>query len=130
MRCIILLLVVLLAGCTTAAGIQPIGTVDIASKPLPKFTHADLLNAASIASKNGFQGRADFWTANDHMLTECENAISAAIPKLPAAGQTVGAATLIELGAEAVGTAGIPANVKIKCEPIVLPSGLFPVLLR
>lgn len=94
--------------------------LDLSKLPLSKFTHADLKNAASIAAANGYPARAAVWTAVEAQLTACETAIAAAAPKFPSAGSTVGAATLLELGAEGVGQ-GIPANVLLNCSAITLP---------
>lgn len=104
----------LLSAC---AGAQ---SLDLSKLPLSKFTHADLQNASAIAKANGYPARAAVWSAMDLQLSACEAAIAAAAPKLPPAGSTTGAATLLELGAEAVGQ-GIPAAVTINCGAIALP---------
>lgn len=113
------LCLVLLSACATAQTSATSG-FDLSKLPLAKFAHADLQNAAAIATANGYPARAAVWTAMDAQLTACEAAITAAAPKLPAAGTTTGAATLLELGAEGVGQ-GIPANVVLNCSAITLP---------
>lgn len=105
---------------TPAAQTASAAGFDLSKLPLSKFAHADLQNAAAIAAANGFPARAAVWTAMDSQLKACEAAISAAVPKLPPAGSTTGAATLLELGAEGVGQ-GIPANVMLNCSAITLP---------
>ena len=94
------------------------------------FTHADLQNAAKIATTNGYPARAAVWNADDQLLTAaesqvtaCKNAIAAAKPTAPSG--TVGLATLTELGAETAAK-GIPANVAANCAPLPLP--LLPII--
>lgn len=111
MRNIIIALTVLLAGCATA--------------PIDQFTHADLQNAAKIATTNGYPARASVWIAYDQLLTAseqqvaaCKAAIIAALQKAPAT--SVGLATLTELTAEAaLGTSS--AAVKAACTGMPLP---------
>lgn len=102
---------------TSAASVQVFSLVDT---PLAKFQHADLLQAASIATANGFTARAAVYTALDAQVTACENAITAAVPKLPPAGTTLGLATGYEITAEAVGE-GIPPAVRVNCAAFPLP---------
>lgn len=113
MKALIAVTLFSLAGCANAQ-------VDLSKLPLSKFTHADIQNAAAIATANGYPARAAVWAAIDAQLTACEGAVAAALPKLPTAGATVGVATLAELGAEGVGQ-GVPANVLLNCSAIVLP---------
>ena len=94
------------------------------------FTHADLQNAAAIATRNGYPARAAVWRADDQVLsaaeaqvTACRNALLAAKPSAPSG--TVGLATITELGAEAAAQ-GIPAAVAANCAPLPLP--LLPIL--
>ncbi len=94
------------------------------------FTHADLQNAARIATENGYPARAAVWTADDQLLTAaekqvqaCKDAIAAAKPIAPTG--TVGVATLTELGAETAAK-GIPAQVAANCAPLPLP--ILPIL--
>lgn len=94
------------------------------------FTHADLQNAAKIATANGYPARAAVWTADDQLLTAaekqvqaCRDAISASKPTAPSG--TVGIATLTELSAEAAAR-GIPAAVAANCAPLPLP--VLPIL--
>jgi len=86
------------------------------------FTHADLQNAASIATKGGFPARAGVYSAVDAQLTACENAIATLIP--PVISGTVGVFSAGEVAAEAV-SSGIPAAVKANCEAIPIPSTLL-----
>jgi len=117
----LVVLALMLAGCAT-----PIENTDVS-----KFTHADLQNAAAIATANGFPARAAVWTANDQLLSAWEKQIDACNQailgmKPPTTGGTVGVATATELAAEAVGS-GIPPAVKLNCEPLPVPNMLvFP----
>jgi len=123
MRRILFAVIVLLAGCATP----------VENTQLSQFTHADLQNAAAIATANGFPARAAVWTANEQLLTmwerqidACNQAILAMKPTSPAG--TVGLATATELAAEAVGS-GIPPAVKLNCEPLPIPAiPIFPKL--
>lgn len=89
---------------------------------LATFTHADLQNAASIATKGGFPARAGVYSAIDTQLTACENALATLIP--PTISGTVGIFSAGEVAAEAV-SSGIPATVKANCEAIPIPSTLL-----
>src|SRR6478609_3232431 len=95
---------------------------------LHDFAHADILNAAKIADANGFPARAGVWRSFDTLLTAAEAQVAACKAALaglaPKQIEGDGVFTLIELGAEKVG-GGIPASVKITCEPIVIPTGLL-----
>lgn len=130
MKSLLAILILALAGCSTnppassPASPKALPKLDIASQPLAKFTHDDLTSAAAYATANGYTARAAVWTAIDAQLTACENAISSFGPKTKPAA--TGVFTLIEVGAEAVGT-GIPAAIKINCEAIVIPGGLLRV---
>ena len=128
-RLLALLCLTLLAACAT----QPAATAPVApgAKPdLAQVTHADLQAAAARATKNGYPARAQMWTAIDTLLTAQENqaqaclaAIKAALPTPGSLPQVVGAFDGIEAAAEAVGNfQGIPASVKITCEPLPIPS--------
>ena len=111
MRYLLVAPLLLLAGCATA--------------PIDQFTHADLQNAANIATTNGYPARAAVWTAYDQLLTAseqqvaaCKAAIIAALQKAPTTA--VGLATLTELTAEAaVGTSS--AAVKTACTGMPIP---------
>lgn len=107
---------------TPAAQTATLLGIDLSKIPLVKFGHADVQNAAAYATANGYSARAAFWLALDAQVTACENALQAAAPKAPAAGGTVGLATGFEIAAEAVGNGLIPAQVKINCSLITLPS--------
>lgn len=135
-----LAIVALLTACASAPPSSPVAPGAENAKPvaaapaqtLKQFTHADLLAAAKYAEDHGFPARAGMWKAIEYQLTAAENqvaackaAIAASVPSRQLDG-TVGLATLIEMGAEAVAT-GIPASVKANCEPIVLPAGLLPL---
>lgn len=120
MRNLVIAFAILLSGCATVQAQQPVG-LDLSKLPLAKLAHADLLSAAAYATSNGYPARAAVYTAIDQQLTACEAAITAAAPKQPPAGSTVGAFTLFEIAAEAVGT-GIPAAVRINCGAITLPN--------
>jgi hypothetical protein len=124
--------IALLSGCAQAQTVADPGTnspaavsaksagFDLGKLPIAKFTHADLLGAAAYANGNGYPARAAVYTAIEQQLTACEQAIDAALPRLPPAGTGVGVFTAYEIAAEAVGS-GIPAAVKINCGAIVLP---------
>jgi hypothetical protein len=109
----------LTSGCALLGGSTGTAT-DLSNLPLVKFTHTDLQTAAAYATANGFPARAAVYQAIEIQLTACEQAIAAVGPKTVPNG-TVGAFTLFEMGAEAVGQ-GIPANVKINCGAITLPT--------
>lgn len=97
-----------------------------ASSPIVQFTHADLQQAASIATKNGFTARAQLWNSYDQLLTAaeaqaaaCKAAIIASVSSFPTS--SVGLATIAELQAElAVG--GTAAAVHAACQPMPLPA--------
>lgn len=109
------------AGCATA--------VDLTQTELAVATHSDLLAAASYAETNGYAARAAVWRALDAQLTACEKAITAAIPARPALPDGAGPIAMLEVAAEAAGNvSGVPASVKIACEP--LPIIRFPVLVK
>ena len=119
----LVVLALVLAGCAT-----PVENTDVS-----KFTHADLQNAAAIATKNGYPARAAVWTANDQLLTSwekqidaCNQAILAAKPTAPSG--TIGIATATELAAETVG-GGVPASVTLNCQPLPIPQiPIFPAI--
>lgn len=126
-RIIAIAIFALLTGCNTA----PVKQVDFTQTKIAVASHADLQAAAARATKNGYPSRAAFWTAVDGLLlaqeqqaNACEAAIAAALPKAPAGGiQFAGPADALEAGAEAVGNfSGIPASVKIVCEPLPIPA--------
>lgn len=132
----ILLAGIFLAGCASTPPAATSNTAAPAPAPttsLKTLTHADLQAASKYAIDHGFPARAAMWQAIEAQLTAAENqiaackaAIEAALPKPSASGGPVGVFTLVEIGAEAVGQ-GVPANVRINCEPIVIPTGLLPV---
>lgn len=93
--------------------------IDLSTLPLAQFAHADLQSAAAYAMANGHPERSAVWLAIDGQVTACQKALSTLQPTLPTG--TVGAFTAFEMAAEAVGT-GIPAGVKLACEPVTLPS--------
>lgn len=112
----------------TAPAVGAVGTTS-----LKTLTHADLQAAAKYATDHAYPARAAMWQALEAQLTAAENqvaacraAIDAAMPKPSKSGEVVGMFTLVEIAAEAVGQ-GVPASVKINCEPIVIPTGLLPV---
>jgi hypothetical protein len=106
-----------ISGCATAP--------NLAASKGAQFAHADLQNAAAIATKNGYPARAAVWLAIDTQLMACENALSAAAPVAPSG--TIGLASGLEVAAEGVGT-GIPAAVQLNCAAIPIPSGfLLPI---
>lgn len=128
---IVAMIAMLLFGCAGAPPIQgataeapapTIQNVDLSATPLAKFTHADLQQAASYATGNGYPARAAVYLAIDAQLTACEKAISTLKPTIPTG--TVGAFTAFEIAAENVGK-GVPATVKLNCEPVTLPSGFI-----
>lgn len=98
---------------------------DLSKLPLAKFAHADVLNAAAIASANGYDDRAAVWKAFDGQITACENAITASIPHLPTNTGTTGVATILEIGDEALGQIAIPTQVLVHCKSIALPVAGF-----
>lgn len=116
MRYLAAVLVLALGACATP----------IENSGISQFTHADLQNAARIAAANGYPARAAVWTANDQLLSAwekqidaCNQAILAAKPSAPSG--TIGVATAAEIAAEAVGQ-GVPATVKLNCEPLPIPA--------
>jgi hypothetical protein len=119
-------------GCATnpTTGQVTLKTVDFTATKLATASHADLQAAAKRATTNGYPSRAAFWTAVDGLLTAqeaqanaCEAAIAAALPKTSASPAFAGPADALEAGAEAVGSfSGIPASVRITCEPLPIPS--------
>lgn len=125
------LLAALLAGCAAAPAI------DVSQTKLAIATHDDLLAAAKYATDHGYPARAAVWLAEDAKLTAiesqisaCANAIEAALPRAPSATTPPTPFLGLEMAAEAVGSfTGVPASVKINCEPfpiITLP--VFPKL--
>ena len=113
-----------MAGCATAP------KIDFTATKLATATHSDLLAASARATANGYPSRAAFWTAVDGLLTAqeaqanaCEAAIAAAMPKASGVPSVAGPADALEAAAEAVGSfSGIPASVKIVCEPLPIPA--------
>lgn len=113
------------SGCATTP--KPL---DFTATKLAVASHADLTAAAQRATANGYPSRAAFWTAVDGLLTAqeaqanaCEAAINAALPKTTGTIAFAGPADALEGAAEAVGSfSGIPASVKITCEPLPIPS--------
>jgi hypothetical protein len=126
MKTLLAILVLLCAGCATAQ--TPPKPIDLSSFGLSKFTHADLQNAAAMATKAGLPARAAMWTAKDQLLTaaenmvaSCANALATLVPAAPASsGSVVGLATLDELATETLGR-GIPTNVLASCKAIPVP---------
>lgn len=126
------LAIALFAGCATnpTTGATTLKPVDFTTTKLATASHADLTAAATRATANGYPSRAAFWTAVDGLLTAqeaqanaCEAAIAAALPKATGAPSFAGPADALEATAEAVGNfSGIPASVKITCEPLPIPS--------
>jgi hypothetical protein len=131
-RLIAILALLVMAGCATnpTTGAPTIKTVDFTATKLATATHSDLQAAATRATANGYPSRAAFWLAADTLLTAqegqanaCEAAIAAALPKTTGAVSFAGPADALEATAETVGAfSGIPANVKIVCEPLPIPS--------
>lgn len=119
----------MLSACATTG--QP---VDISTTKLSVATHADLQAAAAYANAHGYAPVAAVYLADEGRLTAveaqisaCANAIAAALPAPPAQSGTVGPITAFEMAREAVGSlTGIPASVKIICEPLPIP--LMPLL--
>ena len=123
----LLVATLLLCGCASAQTSPP-APITLGHFGLSKFTHADLQNAAALATKAGLPARAAMWTAKDQLLTAAENMVSACanslatlIPTAPvSSGGTVGLATLDEIATETLGR-GIPTSVIANCKPIPLP---------
>ena len=124
-----IMLALVLGACAT---LKP---VDVTQSKLAVATHADLLAAAKYATDHGYPARAAVWMAEDAKLSAieaqintCANAIEAALPKAPALSSPPTPFLAVEMAAEAAGNVtGIPATVKINCEPfpiITLP--VFP----
>lgn len=120
----------LLTACATAQTPPTAGTASASTaQTLEQVTHADLQAAAARATKNGYPARAAVWTALDGLLAAqeaqakaCLAAIKAALPQPGSAPQVAGVFDGIEAAAEAVGNfQGIPANVKLLCEPLPIP---------
>lgn len=139
MKFTVVLLCLILAACASTPSSPPAGAAvstptSTASAPLSlkTLTHADLQAAAAYATAHGYPSRAAMYTAIETQLTAAENqiqackaAIAAALPTSPTVAPP-GAFTALEMAAEAVGQ-GIPASIRITCEPIVVPSGLIPL---
>lgn len=130
-------LCMMLAACASSPKPDaPAGAAPAAAAPkqtLQQFTHADAQTAAAYAIAHGHPERAAVIQAWESVLTAieaqgaaCKAAIAAAKPTLPPTGSTVGLLTLGEIAAETIGQ-GIPANLQITCEPIVVPLGLLPI---
>ena len=117
-------------GFGTMAGCSTVPKIDFTATKLATATHADLRAASARATVNGYPSRAAFWNAVDGLLSAqeqqanaCEAAIAASLPKSPASVTFAGPADALEAGAEAVGSfSGIPASVKIVCEPLPIPA--------
>lgn len=125
-----------ITGCASsppAAAPSSSAAVSTPKPTLRQFTHADAQTAMAYATAHGHPERAAVIQAWEGVLTAkeaqgaaCKAAIAAAVPAPPPAGSTVGVLTLGEIAAEAIGT-GIPANVQITCEDIVVPLGMLPL---
>lgn len=121
----------------SACALNNLKPVDVSQSKLAVATHNDLLAAAQYATDHGYPARAAVWLAEDAKLSAiesqistCANAIEAALPKAPSLSTPLTPFLGIEMAAEAAGSVtGIPASVKINCEPfpiITLP--VFPKL--
>lgn len=116
MRYALILPVFLLGGCAS---------LPLTQTKLAEFTHADLVNAATLANTNGYPARGAVWTAYDQLLTAkeqqidaCKAAILAALQQKPTG--TVGLATATELAAELAASGGSPA-IHANCTALPLP---------
>ena len=102
----------------------------ISSSNLAHVTHADLQAAAGYATAHGYPEVAAVYMADDAKLTAinaqidaCLSAINASLPQQPAPTGSVGPILAFEMAREAVGNfSGIPAKVKILCEPLPVPA--------
>ena len=118
----------LLAVACLAVFLSACASINIAQTGLAKATQADLAAAAAYAQANGFPAVAAVYTAQAAQLTAingqiqaCLDAIAASKPKLPTASGNVGPILAFEMARETVGTfSGVPASVKLNCEPIPL----------
>lgn len=103
-------------------------SINVAQTPLAKATQADLAAAAAYAQANGYPAVAAVYNAQAAQLTAingqiqaCLDAIAASKPKLPTANGNVGPILAFEMARETVGTfSGVPAQVRLNCEPIPL----------
>lgn len=132
MKRLIVVAVFLLSACATAptASTNPVADPAVpAARTLQEVTHTDLQAAAARATKNGYPARAQVWMALDTLLIAQENQIKActdaiknALPQPGGIPQVAGIFDGIEAAAEAVGNfQGIPAIVKLNCEPLPIP---------
>jgi len=131
---VFLALSMLFAGCAstiTKDAATGAVTVNVANAPLSVAAHSDLLAAAKYATDHGYPAVGAVYLSQDANLTAVEGQISACLqaiednkPKLPSAGSTpVGPILAFEMAREAVGTfSGIPARVRVLCEPLPIPS--------
>ena len=123
----------LLAVACLAVFLSACASINIAQTGLAKATQADLAAAAAYAQANGYPAVAAVYSAQAAQLTAingqiqaCLDAIAASKPKLPTASGNVGPILAFEMARETVGTfSGVPASVKLNCEPsplIALPT--------
>jgi len=118
----------LLAVACLAVFLSACASINIAQTGLAKATQADLAAAAAYAQANGYPAVAAVYSAQAAQLTAingqiqaCLDAIAASKPKLPTASGNVGPILAFEMARETVGTfSGVPASVKLNCEPIPL----------
>lgn len=116
---ICILCLTILTGCAS---------INIAQTGLAKATQSDLAAAAAYAQANGYPAVAAVYTSQAAQLTAingqiqaCLDAIAASKPKLPTANGNVGPILAFEMARETVGTfSGVPASVRLNCEPIPL----------
>lgn len=128
-RFALLFAVLVLAACTYGCA-TPGQPFDITKSKLSVASHAGNKAAAAYATAHGHPERAAWWmaidgllTANEQQANACAAAIAAALPKhADAAPADMSPELALEMAAEAVGNfSGIPASVKITCEPLPIP---------
>lgn len=133
-KLIAMLCIVVLPACTTNPTTGKLTPIDLTQTQFSQATHTDLLAAAKYATDHGLPAIAAVYTAQDQLgtailqqINACNVAIAANMPQVVAPPSGAGPILAFEVAREAVGQiSGIPASVKLACEPITLPS--LPVL--
>ena len=126
--------VIAMSACTTNPATGKLAPIDLTQTKFSQATHADLMAAAKYATDHGLPAIAAVYAAQDQLgtailqqINACNAAIAANMPQVVAPPSGAGPILAFEVAREAVGQiSGIPASVKLACEPITLPS--LPIL--